>query len=144
MWKPRRLGTLRASVARYRGSFSRWRPGFDTRISHVRFVMDRVVLGQGFSEYLGFPCQFSFHWLLHIHHLSSGAGTIGQLVADVPSGLSLTPPTKIYKLCFVNAVNPRRKLGVRPSEGVRSVNPHWTDFIGMGIEMNIYIVRCVE
>jgi hypothetical protein len=25
-------------------------------------------------------------------HSSSGAGTIGQLVADVPSGLSLTPP----------------------------------------------------
>jgi hypothetical protein len=25
-------------------------------------------------------------------HLSSGAGTRGQLVADVPSGLSLTPP----------------------------------------------------
>jgi hypothetical protein len=26
------------------------------------------------------------------HHLSSGAGAIGQTVADVPSGLSLTPP----------------------------------------------------
>jgi hypothetical protein len=25
-------------------------------------------------------------------HLLSGAGIIGQLVADVPSGLSLTPP----------------------------------------------------
>jgi hypothetical protein len=24
------------------------------------------------------------------HHLSSGAGTIGQIVTDVPSGLSLT------------------------------------------------------
>jgi hypothetical protein len=45
-----------------------------------------------FSEYFGFPCQFSFHRLLHIHHHpKSGAGTIGQLVADVPSGLSLTP-----------------------------------------------------
>jgi hypothetical protein len=29
-----------------------------------------------------------FRRLLHIHHhVSSGAGTIGQLVADVPSGL---------------------------------------------------------
>jgi hypothetical protein len=27
----------------------------------------------------------------HTHQLSSGAGTTGQLVADVPSGLSLTP-----------------------------------------------------
>jgi hypothetical protein len=38
-----------------------------------------VALGQDFSEYFGFPCQFSFHRLLHNHHhLSSGAGTIGQ------------------------------------------------------------------
>jgi hypothetical protein len=29
--------------------------------------------------------------MLHTH-LSSGAGKIGQSVADVPSGLSLTPP----------------------------------------------------
>jgi hypothetical protein len=28
---------------------------------------------------------------------SSGAGTIGQLVADVPSGLSLTPPQETKK-----------------------------------------------
>jgi hypothetical protein len=51
-----------------------------------------VALGQVFYEYFGFPCQYSFHRLLHIHHhLSSGAGTIGQLVADVPNGLGLTP-----------------------------------------------------
>jgi hypothetical protein len=32
-----------------------------------------------FSEYFGFPCQSSFHQLLHNHqHRSSGAGTIGQ------------------------------------------------------------------
>jgi hypothetical protein len=30
------------------------------------------------------PCPFLFHRLRHIHQLSSGAGTIGQLVADVP------------------------------------------------------------
>jgi hypothetical protein len=33
---------------------------------------------QVFSEYFGFPCQSSFHQLLHKHHRSSGAGTIGQ------------------------------------------------------------------
>jgi hypothetical protein len=32
------------------------------------FVADKVALGQVFSEYFGFPCQFSFHLLLHIHH----------------------------------------------------------------------------
>jgi hypothetical protein len=35
--------------------------------------------GAVLSEYFGFPCQSSFHQLLHNHHhLSSGAGTIGQ------------------------------------------------------------------
>jgi hypothetical protein len=55
------------------------------------FVGDKVALGQAFSEYFGFPCQFSFHRTLHIHLLPSGAGTIGQLVADVQNGLNLTP-----------------------------------------------------
>jgi hypothetical protein len=62
-----------------------------------------VALGQVFSEYYGFPCQFSFHRLLHIHHhLSSGPGSIGQTVADVPTGLSLTPPptTVVMKSCI--------------------------------------------
>jgi hypothetical protein len=58
----------------------------------VGFVVDKVALGQVFSEYFGFPCQFSFHRLLHIHHhhLSSDSGTIGQLMAGVPSELSFT------------------------------------------------------
>jgi hypothetical protein len=55
--------------------------------------VNKVALGQVFSEYLFFPCQFAFHQLLHNHHrLSSETGTIGQRVTDVPSGLSLTPP----------------------------------------------------
>jgi hypothetical protein len=52
--------------------------------------MDRVELGQVSSENFGFCCHFSFQ-LLH-NHPSSGASTIGQLVADLPRGLSLTPP----------------------------------------------------
>jgi hypothetical protein len=44
----------------------------------VGFVVDKVALGQVFSECFGFPCQSSFHQLLHNHHRSSGAGTIGQ------------------------------------------------------------------
>jgi hypothetical protein len=46
--------------------------------------VDEGPLGQVSSEYFDFLCQLSFH----SHHLSSGAGTIGQLVADVQS---LTP-----------------------------------------------------
>jgi hypothetical protein len=37
-------------------------------------VVDKMALGQVFSEYFGFPCLSSFHQLLHNHpHLSSGA-----------------------------------------------------------------------
>jgi hypothetical protein len=42
-------------------------------------VVDRVEIGHVFSEYFGFPCQFSLNQFLHNHHhLSSGDGTIGQ------------------------------------------------------------------
>jgi hypothetical protein len=66
---------------------------------HVGFVVDKVALGQVFSEYFDILYKFSFHRLLHIHHhLSSGAGTIGQLVAYVPSGLKVSPhPKKLNK-----------------------------------------------
>jgi hypothetical protein len=51
------------------------KPGF----IHVGYVVDKVALGQVFSEYFGFPCQSSFHQYLHNHcHLSSWVGTIGQ------------------------------------------------------------------
>jgi hypothetical protein len=67
----------------------------------VGFVVDKVALGQVFSEYFGCARQFSFHRLLHIHHhLPSGEGTIGELVADAPSGLSVTPPKESKKKLF--------------------------------------------
>jgi hypothetical protein len=54
-------------------------------------VVDKVALGQVFFGYFGFLCQ-SFYRLLYIHHyLSSGSGTIGLIVADIATGLSLTP-----------------------------------------------------
>jgi hypothetical protein len=78
--------------------------GFQPRSGHVGFVVDKVALGQVFFEYFGFLCQFSFHRLLHTHHLSSGAGTTGQLVAAVPSGLSLTK-TKLNFVAFSPQTN---------------------------------------
>jgi hypothetical protein len=68
-----------------------------------------VVLGQIFSEYFGFSCQFSFHRLLHNHHLSSGDGTIGQLVADVPIGLHLTPLREKLGFSLPAVRAPRRR-----------------------------------
>jgi hypothetical protein len=51
---------------------SRWLPTAVARVrvraEHVGFVVDKVVLGQAFSEYFGFPCQSSFHQFLHPHN----------------------------------------------------------------------------
>jgi hypothetical protein len=66
-------------LKRFVAGFPPRRPGFKPGSSPVGFVVDKVALGQIFSEYFGFPCQSSFHQFLHNHpHLSSGAGTIGQ------------------------------------------------------------------
>jgi hypothetical protein len=50
--------------------------------------------GTGSHWVLLFPCQLSFHWQLQSHHhLSRRDGTVGKIVANIPSGLSLiTPP----------------------------------------------------
>jgi hypothetical protein len=66
----------------------------DPRSGHVGFVENEVPLEQGFPHYFGFPYQLSFRKLLHTH-LSVWPGTTGQIVADVPSGLSITPPPRI-------------------------------------------------
>jgi hypothetical protein len=51
---------------------SRWLPTlaaawFDHKSGHVGFVVAKVALGQVFSEYFRFPCQFSFHQIPHSH-----------------------------------------------------------------------------
>jgi hypothetical protein len=67
-------------------------------MSHVGFVVDEVALGQVLYEYIGFFCQ-SFHRLLHTpHNPSSGAGTIGPMVEDVPRGPRFTPSQESKKL----------------------------------------------
>jgi hypothetical protein len=48
---------LRTAVARVR-----------VRVEYVGFMVDKVVLGQVFSEYFGFPFQSSFHQFLHHHN----------------------------------------------------------------------------
>jgi hypothetical protein len=59
--------------------FPQGRPGFKPGSIHLGFVVDKVALGQGFSEYFGFPCQSLFRQFLHNqHHVSSGADTIGR------------------------------------------------------------------
>jgi hypothetical protein len=45
----------------------------------VGFVVDKVALGQVFSEHFGFPCQFSFHQL-HINHPTQHNFDTGSIV----------------------------------------------------------------
>jgi hypothetical protein len=47
--------------------FSLQWPGFDPRTKHMWFMVDKVALGQIFSKYSEFPCQFTLYQLLHIH-----------------------------------------------------------------------------
>jgi hypothetical protein len=76
----------------------------------VGFVVDKVALCQVFSEHFGFPCQFSFHRLLHTH-VPSGAGKIGQIVADVTSELSFTPHHEIKKNYMMRMSDELERLG---------------------------------
>jgi hypothetical protein len=48
-------------------NFSPRRPGFNPGSGYVGFVVDRVALGQVFSEYFGLTWQSSFHQFLHNH-----------------------------------------------------------------------------
>jgi hypothetical protein len=43
-------------------------PGFQPGSGRTAFVVKKAALGQVFSKYFFFPCQFSFHRLLHNHH----------------------------------------------------------------------------
>jgi hypothetical protein len=73
----------------------RTRPGFELRSGHVGFVVDKLALGQVFSEYVDLPCRSSFHQLLHNHHnLSLGANTIGQYWQHCQMDL-VSPPLRI-------------------------------------------------
>jgi hypothetical protein len=51
---------------------SRWLPKAAARVralsGDVGFVVDNVALWQVFSENFGFPCQSSFHQILHSYY----------------------------------------------------------------------------
>jgi hypothetical protein len=75
---------------------SRWLPTAAVRGSSPSlvmwdFVVDKVALGHVFSEYLGFPCQSSFHQLLQKSSSSIIWGLYNRPeVAAVPR--DLVPP----------------------------------------------------
>jgi hypothetical protein len=90
--KRKRNASVGLSIAQ---AVSRWLPTAAARV-RSRVWSSGICGGQSgagkvFSEYFGFPCQSSFHQLLHNHpHLSSGAGTIGPKWPQY-KGFSPTP-----------------------------------------------------
>jgi hypothetical protein len=56
-----RLSYGAAQLRRLVTGFPPLRPGFDPSSVHVKFVVDKVVLGQVFYEYFSFPCEFPFN-----------------------------------------------------------------------------------
>jgi hypothetical protein len=55
-----RTGTM-PWLRRLVAGFPPRRPGFETGSFHVGFVVDKMVLGQVFSKYFGFPLSISFY-----------------------------------------------------------------------------------
>jgi hypothetical protein len=49
-------------------AFSPLQPKFSPKLGHVGFVVDKVTLGQIYSEYFDFSWKFSFHQLLHVNY----------------------------------------------------------------------------
>jgi hypothetical protein len=51
---------------------SGWIPTAAARVraqsGNAGFVVEKMTLGQVFSEYFGFPCQSSFHQILYSHN----------------------------------------------------------------------------
>jgi hypothetical protein len=79
--------------------FTLGRPGFDARLSHAEFVVQKVALGQIFSEY--FASSSNTHStnfstfiiiIITITFIGEGAGLVRAIATDIPSGLSLTQP----------------------------------------------------
>jgi hypothetical protein len=68
----------------------------------VGLVVDNVALGQDFSDYFGFPCQSSFHQLLHNHHhLSSGAGRSTKRLSLTPLIIIIIIIIIIINICCI-------------------------------------------
>jgi hypothetical protein len=63
----------------------------------VGFVVNKVALGRVFSEYFGFPCESSFHQILHHHNHPGQANQWPPWRVD-PVGLHPPLSEKDYKL----------------------------------------------
>jgi hypothetical protein len=53
----------------------------------VRFVVDKLALGQVFAESFGSPLSISFHHCFTFSHVSSGGWTMEPLAAQLHTGI---------------------------------------------------------
>jgi hypothetical protein len=90
---------------------SRWHPTAAARVRarvwQFGFVVDKMAIGQVFSEYFCFPCQPHFIPLTSPSSQSPETDTIRQYMAAVPRGYPIwTPPLTIriekYIYIFMN------------------------------------------
>jgi hypothetical protein len=103
----------------------------------VGFVVDKVALGQIFSEYVGFPYQSSFHQFLHNHHhISSGAGTTGQWPQREET---LSHPTKNKEKEYTQATQILLKLREQKMKRGLEQLHNFLQFILPWIHSNHYI-----
>jgi hypothetical protein len=90
----------------------------------VGFLVDKVALGQVFSDFFGFPCQSSFHQFLHNqYHLSSPGSNQGLVMWDFVMDKSGT------------------EAGFLPSTSVSPANLHSTNFSTITITYHPRLVQ---
>jgi hypothetical protein len=140
-------------LRRFVAGFSLRRPGFELGTAHVGYVVHKVALVQVFSEYFCFPCH-SFHRLFHIHHHPpSGASTVGQTLADVPSGLSVALPkenvngsTVLRSIIFLKVIPYSWKLLCLSfrSSILRVCGPVYVLLYPIGMDLVLHVVLCLS
>jgi hypothetical protein len=92
--------TVRKSFVLLKQSFPPQRPGFAPGSSQVGFSVDKMAIGQIFSEYYGFLCQSSFHQILHHSHTGQVQYARSGRRAEWTQ-FGLPPPTlRIKKNCL--------------------------------------------
>jgi hypothetical protein len=103
-----RVNTARTRTAELRDikaqAASRWFPTAAARVrdrlGHVGFMVDKVALGQVSPEYFGYPCQSSFHQILHPHNYPGQVQYANWWPTRRVDPVGLQPPTiRIKKNC---------------------------------------------
>jgi hypothetical protein len=78
IWTNLKHQTVVPLLRRLVAGLSSLSPGFDPEEVRVRFVIDKLALGQSFAEYFGFPLSASFHQqVLHTQLRRGTAFTTG-------------------------------------------------------------------